>query len=66
MTRSMRVLDSALHVEPNDRYAWRRWLERNHATATGIWLVWRRSTDRRGLDYNAAIEEALSFGWVDG
>ena len=66
MTRSMRVLDSALHVEPNDRYAWRRWLERNHATTTGIWLVWRRSTDRRGLDYNAAIEEALCFGWIDG
>ena len=66
MTTSTRILDRAPHVEPDDRDAWRRWLERNHATATGVWLVWRRSTGRRGLDYNAAIEEALSFGWVDG
>jgi len=66
MTTSERALDRAPHIEPDDRDAWRRWLERNHATATGVWLVWRRSTGRRGLDYNAAIEEALSFGWVDG
>lgn len=66
MSTAARALDRAPHVEPNDREAWRRWLERNHATATGAWLVWRRSTARRGLDYNAAIEEALSFGWVDG
>ena len=66
MSKPLRALDRAPHVEPNDREAWRAWLERNHATATRVWLVWRRSTARRGLDYNAAIEEALSFGWVDG
>jgi uncharacterized protein YdeI (YjbR/CyaY-like superfamily) len=67
MTRSTRALDRAPHVELNDRDAWRGWLERNHATATGVWLVsLRRSTDRRSLDYNAAVEEALSFGWIDG
>ncbi len=67
MTTSMRALDRAPLVELGDRAAWRRWLERNHATATGVWLVsFRRSADRRGLDYNAAVEEALSFGWVDG
>ena len=67
MTTSMRALDCAPHVELNDRDAWRRWLERNHATTTGVWLVGlRRSTRRPGLDYNAAVEEALSFGWIDG
>jgi len=66
MTTSERAPDRAPHIEPDDRDAWRRWLERNHATATGVWLVWSRSTGRRGLDYNVAIEEALSFGWVDG
>ena len=66
MSKALRALDRAPHVEPNGREAWRVWLERNHATATRVWLVWRRSTARRGLDYNAAIEEALSFGWVDG
>ena len=63
MTASIRVLDRARHAEPNGRDGWRRWLERNHATATGVWLVRRRrSTGRGGLDYNASIEEALSFG----
>jgi len=40
--------------------------ERAPDRAPHIWLVWSRSTGRRGLDYNVAIEEALSFGWVDG
>ena len=66
MTESERALDGAPHVEPDNRDAWRRWLERNHARATGVWLVWPRSAGRRGIDYNAAIEEALSFGWIDG
>jgi uncharacterized protein YdeI (YjbR/CyaY-like superfamily) len=67
MTMLARAIDRAPHVELNDRDAWRRWLERNHATATGVWLVGlRRSTGRRGLEYSAAVEEALSFGWIDG
>jgi uncharacterized protein YdeI (YjbR/CyaY-like superfamily) len=67
MTMLARAIDRAPHVELNDRDAWRRWLECNHATATGVWLVGlRRSTGRRGLDYSAAVEEALSFGWIDG
>jgi uncharacterized protein YdeI (YjbR/CyaY-like superfamily) len=67
MTASMRALDRAPHIEANDRDAWRLWLERHHATATGVWLVGlRRSPGRPGLDYNAAIEEALGFGWIDG
>jgi len=66
MTASERALDGAPHVEPDNRDAWRRWLERHHARATGVWLVWPRSAGRRGIDYNAAIEEALSFGWIDG
>jgi uncharacterized protein YdeI (YjbR/CyaY-like superfamily) len=67
MTTPVRALDRAPHVEQNDRDAWRGWLELNHATATGVWLVrFRRSTGRQGLDYSAAVEEALCFGWIDG
>lgn len=67
MTTSMRALDRAPHVELDDRDAWRRWLEGNHATGTGVWLVsLRRLASRRDLDYNAAVEEALCFGWIDG
>lgn len=53
-------------VQPTDRDAWRGWLEANHATVPGVWLVmWRPRSGRVGLDYEAAIEEALCFGWVD-
>lgn len=62
----MSALDDAPHVHADDRVTWRAWLEANHETAGGAWLVtWRRRSGRAGLDYEAAIEEALCFGWVD-
>jgi uncharacterized protein YdeI (YjbR/CyaY-like superfamily) len=60
------ALDDAPHVQADDRATWRAWLERHHATARGAWLVtWRPRSGRVGLDYEAAVEEALCFGWVD-
>ncbi len=62
----MSALDDAPQVQADDRATWRAWLEANHATARGVWLVtWRPRSGRVGLDYEAAIEEALCFGWVD-
>ncbi len=62
----MSVLDDAPQVNADDRATWREWLEANHATARGAWLVtWRPRSGRVGLDYEAAVEEALCFGWVD-
>jgi uncharacterized protein YdeI (YjbR/CyaY-like superfamily) len=53
-------------VEPGDRAGWRAWLEANHTSPTGAWLVLRRRDPRPGAhDYEAAVEEALCFGWVD-
>lgn len=59
------VLDRELvHVE--ERAAWRAWLEANHATSKGCWLVaWKPATGRPAVDYESAIQEALCFGWVD-
>jgi uncharacterized protein YdeI (YjbR/CyaY-like superfamily) len=60
------ALDDAPLVDAQDRGAWRSWLETHHATATGAWLVmWRPRSGRGGLDYEAAVEEALCFGWID-
>jgi uncharacterized protein YdeI (YjbR/CyaY-like superfamily) len=60
------ALEDAPHVHADDRATWRAWLETNHATARGAWLVtWRVGSGRQGLDYEAAIEEALCFGWID-
>lgn len=59
----MSVLDDAPFVHADDRETWRSWLQANHASARGAWLVTRRASS--GLDYGAAVEEALCFGWVD-
>jgi uncharacterized protein YdeI (YjbR/CyaY-like superfamily) len=62
----MSVRDDAPHIQPADRAAWRAWLEANHATARGVIVVsWRPQTGRPTLEYEAAICEALCFGWVD-
>lgn len=50
--------------EPADRSAWRCWLDLNHASSPGVWLVFRRGAARQ-LTYEAAVEEALCFGWID-
>ena len=63
----MSALDDAPLVQPEDRAAWRAWLEANHAAVRGVWLVtWRARSGRQALEYEACIEEALCFGWVDG
>jgi uncharacterized protein YdeI (YjbR/CyaY-like superfamily) len=53
-------------VELDDRAAWRRWLRENHRRSPGVWLVtWKKSAGKPRVDYDAAVEEGLCFGWVD-
>jgi uncharacterized protein YdeI (YjbR/CyaY-like superfamily) len=53
-------------VHAETREEWRRWLAENHATATGVWLVsWRKQTGKPAVGYDASVEEALCFGWID-
>jgi uncharacterized protein YdeI (YjbR/CyaY-like superfamily) len=53
-------------VQPKSRKAWRTWLEKHHAKATGTWLVYaRKHSGLPSLTYNDAVEEALCFGWID-
>jgi uncharacterized protein YdeI (YjbR/CyaY-like superfamily) len=50
-----------------DAKAWRRWLERHHASASEVWLVFsRKHTGQACVSYDEAVEEALCFGWIDG
>ena len=59
--------DTAEVVQLESRADWRDWLERNHETAVGVWLVtWKKPTGKPRVDYDAAVEEALCFGWIDG
>ena len=48
------------------RAQWHAWLEKHHASVAEIWLVFHRQrTGRARLEYEAAVEEALCFGWID-
>lgn len=50
-----------------DAIAWRDWLADNHATSPGVWLVLTKKGGQvTSLDYAAALDEALCFGWIDG
>jgi len=49
-----------------DREQWRKWLSENHGNETGIWLIfYKKVTSRPTIAYEAAVEEALCFGWID-
>ena len=53
-------------VHPESRAEWRRWLAANHASSPGVWLVsWKRATGKPAVGYDASVEEALCFGWID-
>jgi uncharacterized protein YdeI (YjbR/CyaY-like superfamily) len=48
------------------RAEWRKWLAANHGKAAVIWLVFhRKGTGKPSIDYEAAVEEALCYGWID-
>jgi uncharacterized protein YdeI (YjbR/CyaY-like superfamily) len=49
-----------------DRKEWRDWLEANFAKEKEIWLIYPdKDSGKPRILYNDAVEEALSFGWID-
>jgi len=45
----------------------RRWLDKNHATAKELWVGYhKKHSGRGGMVYREALDEALCFGWIDG
>ncbi len=63
----MGALDDGEKVVAQDASAWRAWLEANHATSKGAWLVRPRpGSDLDLIEYEEAIRQALCFGWIDG
>ena len=49
------------------RSDFRKWLEKNHAKQTELWIVFYKvHTKKKSLRYSEAVEESLCFGWIDG
>jgi uncharacterized protein YdeI (YjbR/CyaY-like superfamily) len=53
-------------VEAKNRVEWRAWLAANHDKEAEVWLVYyKKKSGRTSVDYEASVEEALCYGWVD-
>lgn len=53
-----------LYVET--RQEWRCWLAENFDKQTEIWFMFPlKASNKTGVSYNDAVEEALCFGWID-
>jgi len=49
-----------------NRKEWRSWLEKHHDKEKGIWLLYyKKGSGKSSITYAQALEEALSFGWID-
>lgn len=46
---------------------WETWLGEHHATSNGVWLkIAKKGSRLNGPSYDAALDAALRFGWIDG
>jgi uncharacterized protein YdeI (YjbR/CyaY-like superfamily) len=53
-------------LEVRSRAQWHAWLDKHHASAAEIWLVFHKQhTGATSVDREASVEEALCFGWID-
>jgi uncharacterized protein YdeI (YjbR/CyaY-like superfamily) len=45
----------------------RRWLAKNHATETELWIgYYKKASGIPSLTWAEAVDEALCYGWIDG
>ncbi len=52
--------------DPGTVTRWRAWLEKHHASASEVWLIFHKQhTGAPTVDYLEALDEALCYGWID-
>jgi uncharacterized protein YdeI (YjbR/CyaY-like superfamily) len=43
------------------------WLEKNHATATELWVgFYKKDSGKPSITWAESVDQALCFGWIDG
>jgi uncharacterized protein YdeI (YjbR/CyaY-like superfamily) len=59
-------MDIGKTLRVKNREEWHKWLAANFDKEKEIWLIYpgKNSSELR-IQYNDAVEEALSFGWID-
>lgn len=59
------VWDDPMHFD--GPAAFRAWLKKHHDQRDELWLgFYRKATGKGGLQYKEALDELLSYGWIDG
>ena len=59
-------MDIGKRLYVSDKKDWHEWLENNFDTEKEIWLIYPdKESGQPRIQYNDAVEEALSFGWID-
>jgi uncharacterized protein YdeI (YjbR/CyaY-like superfamily) len=57
-------MDATFFAAPAE---FRQWLEKNHDQAKELLLgFYKTKSDKTGITYAEALDEALCFGWIDG
>jgi uncharacterized protein YdeI (YjbR/CyaY-like superfamily) len=51
-------------VDLTSSASWHSWLDKNHLTKQGAWLVFRKGSPK-SISYGEALDEALAYGWID-
>ncbi|MBX3228432.1 MAG: YdeI/OmpD-associated family protein [Labilithrix sp.] len=47
--------------------AFRRWLAKNHAKATELWVGFhKKGTGKPSITWPESVDESLCYGWIDG
>lgn len=54
------------HLYFSSREEFRRWLKDNCRSSDGVWLLFGKAGGPKTLKASEALEEALSYGWIDG
>ena len=50
----------------DDRASWERWLKKEHARASGVWIrIAKKGAEVPSISYPDALEVALCYGWID-
>ena len=59
-------MDSIKTLYITNRKDWRKWLEKHFDKERDVWLIFpKKSSGKKRIVYNDAVEEALCFGWID-
>jgi uncharacterized protein YdeI (YjbR/CyaY-like superfamily) len=60
-------VDEVKTIYVKNREQWRSWLQEHHGSEKEIWLIlYKKNSGKPSLPYEDVVEEAVSFGWIDG